>query len=342
MKKIVADCDIPFLGGVLEPFAKVTYIKGVEITNADLADADVLIVRTRTQCNRELLENSSVKLIITATIGFDHIDMHYCEESGIEIVTAAGCNARGVLQWISGVLCHASRTQGWTPSQRTLGVVGVGHVGSLIVEYARMWGFRVLCCDPPRQAKEQSREFVSLDIIIEQSDIITFHVPLIRSGAYPTYHLADKEFFSKIREGSLIINSSRGEVVDNRAVNSAIADRVCSCAIDTWENEPNINEKLLSQALVATTHIAGYSAQGKANGTSIAVNTIAEKFGFPLKEWYPSDYVERITPRPITWDQMCSSIGKYFDTEAETARFKTTPDEFENIRNNYLYRTEYF
>ena len=144
--KIVADSAIPFFQGVLEPWAEVRYLPGSRIAAEDVRDADALVIRTRTRCDERLLAGSRVRLIATATIGFDHIDTAWCAAHGIRVATAAGCNARGVLQWAGAVLAHLARTQGWKPAQRTLGIVGVGHVGSLIREYACLWGFRVVCC----------------------------------------------------------------------------------------------------------------------------------------------------------------------------------------------------
>ena len=152
--KIVIDKAIPFVRGVFEPWADVVYLSGTAIGPADVRDADALIVRTRTRCDERLLGGSRVRLVATATIGFDHIDTAWCAAHGIEVATAAGCNARGVLQWVAAALVRLARMQGWRPAQRTLGVVGVGHVGSLVAEYAAAWGFRVLCCDPPREARE--------------------------------------------------------------------------------------------------------------------------------------------------------------------------------------------
>ena len=161
--KIIADSAIPFLQGVLEPWAEVRYLPGSEIAPEEVRDADALLIRTRTRCDERLLGGSRVRLIATATIGFDHIDTAWCAAHGIEVTTAAGCNARGVLQWVGAALVHLSRTQGWQPAERTLGIVGVGHVGSLVKAYAEGWGFRVVCCDPPREEREQ----VSLDAIGE-------------------------------------------------------------------------------------------------------------------------------------------------------------------------------
>ena len=207
--KIIADSAIPFLQGVLEPWAEVRYLPGAEIAPEEVRDADALLIRTRTRCDERLLGGSRVRLIATATIGFDHIDTAWCAAHGIEVSTAAGCNARGVLQWAGAVLAHLARTQGWQPAGRTLGVVGVGHVGSLVKEYAETWGFRVLCCDPPREAREHCG-FLPLEEVARQADILTFHTPLDDT----TRRMAGDALFARMKPGAVILNSSRGEVVD--------------------------------------------------------------------------------------------------------------------------------
>lgn len=344
--KIIIDSDIPYVRGVLEPYAEVSYLKGNLIAARDAADADALVVRTRTKCDAALLEGSRVKLIATATIGFDHIDMTYCEAAGIKVVTAAGSNARGVLQWVGAALDYLSRVQGWEPAQKTLGVVGVGHVGTLVAKYASEWGFRVVCCDPPRQRLGEKppvcESFVNLDAVLEQADIITLHTPLTYHGEDATFHLAGDDFFGRLAKGAVIINSSRGEVVDTAGLLASLQRGDCSCAIDTWENEPNIERQLLGMALAATPHIAGYSAQGKANASSIVVQAVAAQFGLPLTNWYPSEEVPEVVPRPISWEELSRTIGGYFDIAAETKLLKDSPGGFEEMRNNYRYRTEYF
>ena len=207
--KIIADSAIPFLQGVLEPWAEVRYLPGSEIAPEEVRDADALLIRTRTRCDERLLGGSRVRLIATATIGFDHIDTAWCAAHGIRVCTAAGCNARGVLQWAGAVLAHLARTQGWQPAGRTLGVVGVGHVGSLVKEYAETWGFRVLCCDPPREAREHCG-FLPLEEVARQADILTFHTPLDDT----THRMAGDALFARMKPGAVILNSSRGEVVD--------------------------------------------------------------------------------------------------------------------------------
>lgn len=339
--KIVADANIPYLRGVLESYASVEYMAGDQISSANIGTAQVLIVRTRTRCDRELLQGSAVRVIYTATIGFDHIDTDYCRTAGIEMVTAAGCNSRGVLQWVGAVLALFAGRDGWKPEQRTLGVVGVGNVGKLVADYAQSWGFRVLRCDPPRVLAQGLTDFYTLEQVAQQADIVSFHVPLVREGEHATYHLAGSEFFEKIATNTLILNSSRGEVVDTQALLTAIDTRGLSCAVDTWEGEPNIDPRLAGLATVATTHIAGYSAQGKANATSIIVRSIAVRFGFPLADWYPHDVVPP-SPRPIGWDEMCPTIHQQCDLERETATLKADISRFETLRNHYIFRQEYF
>lgn len=341
--KIVIDNQIPYIKGVFEPCAEVIYLTGNRITRHDVADADALIVRTRTRCDRELLNGTRVSMIASATIGFDHIDTEYCGAAGIKVVTAAGSNARGVLQWMGAALAYAARTGGWEPSQKTIGVVGVGHVGSLVAEYARDWGFDVLRCDPPRaRAEGAAAGFVGFDEIVRRCDIVTFHTPLTRTGPDATYQMADAAFFETIRPGTLIINTSRGEVIDSRLLLSAVAARRCECCIDTWENEPDIDRALLADSLLATPHIAGYTAQGKANAAAAVVRAVAGEYSLPLKLWYPEESVMRVEPRLISWKTLQATIGQYFDILSQSRALKADPERFEEFRNTYIYRQEYF
>lgn len=329
---VVADSAIPFLQGVLEPWAEVRYLPGSAIAAADVRDADALVVRTRTQCNEALLAGSHVRLVATATIGFDHIDTAWCASHGIRVATAAGCNARGVLQWVAALLVHLAHTQGWRPADKTLGIVGVGHVGSLVRQYAQAWGFRVLCCDPPREEREHCG-FLPLDTVAREADLLTFHVPLDTS----TRHLAGADLFRIMKPGATLINSSRGEVADTQAL---LASGL-ACALDVWENEPRLDLRLLRRALIATPHIAGYSQQGKATATALAVGAVAQTFGLPLGAWYPPT-VAPSTPRAIAWSELCGSIAGVFDIEALSRQLKAASADFERMRDNYVYRPEYF
>lgn len=330
--KVVIDSAIPYIAGVLEPYAEVVYRAGEQFSSSDVKDADALIIRTRTRCDEALLEGSSVKLIATATIGFDHIDLQYCASQGIEVVTAAGCNAAGVLQWVAATLALLARTQCWQPDQMRLGIVGVGNVGSLVERYARRWGFEVICCDPPRQERERG-DFITLEELLPQTDIVTLHTPLDDT----TRGMINPQTLALMKPSATLINASRGEVAQTEALLSA-QQTLC---LDVWEREPNINRELLAKAFVATPHIAGYSAQGKANAAMAVVRAVARRFALPLVEWYPSA-VEPVERKDITWEDMYQSVERYCNLPSESAILKSHPAEFESLRNNYNYREEYF
>lgn len=274
--KIVADDKIPFLKGVFEPFAEVVYRKGAAIDPADVADADALIVRTRTRCDAALLKGSRVKFVATATIGYDHINAPELADLGIEWRSAPGCNAASVAQYLSAVLTGF----GVPLEGRTLGVVGVGNVGKLAVKVGEALGMRVLQNDPPRAEAEGADKFVPLDTIAREADFVTLHVPKVADGLHPTIKLLDEKFFAAARDGVCFINAARGEAADGAALKAALrSGKVAHAAIDVWENEPDIDRELLELCDFGTPHIAGYSTDGKANGTTAAVRAVARFFG---------------------------------------------------------------
>lgn len=330
--KVLIDRAIPFVQGVLEPFAEVEYLDGNAFTRETVHDADALIIRTRTRCNKTLLSESKVQFIATATIGFDHIDLDYCHSHNIAVTTSAGCNARGVLQWVSSVLALLAKRDGFRPEERTLGIVGVGNIGKLVKEYAERWGFKTLCSDPQREERE-GVGFLSLEEVLKGADIVTLHTSLNPTS----YHLINEQNISLLRENAVLINASRGECVATEATRRNDLIYIT----DVWENEPDIDSELLAKSLVATPHIAGYSAQGKANASAIAVQALAHHFDLPLKEWRPSE-VATITPREISWEEMCAEIGDYCDLESESRELRQNPKKFEYLRNNYRYREEFF
>ncbi len=330
--RILADRAIPFLQGVFEPFAEVEYIDGNNFTRETVESADALIIRTRTRCDKALLEGSKVQFIATATIGFDHIDLDYCRHHNIAVATSAGCNARGVLQWIAASLALLAKRNGFAPQERILGIVGVGNVGRLVKEYAESWGFRTICCDPPREEQEHLG-FVSLEEVLYTADIVTLHTPLDHS----THHLVNSENISLLRSGATLINASRGECVATEATKRNDLTYIT----DVWENEPIVDSNYLAKSLIATPHIAGYSAQGKANATALAVQALARHFDLPLKKWQPTE-VATVAPRPISWEEMCATITDYCDLATESNALRNKPNNFEQLRNNYHYREEYF
>ena len=343
--KILIDQFVPYAAEVLAPYAEVESVDGRTLRPEDVANADALIVRTRTRCDAALLDSASeLKFVGTATIGYDHIDRPYLASRDVKFTSAAGCNRRAVLQWVAAALAHLAEVQGWRPEEKTLGVVGVGKVGSLVVEYARSWGFRVLASDPPRERAEglgRKEGFVPLEELLAESDIVTFHTPLVVGGEWPTFHLANNATLSLLRDGASLLNASRGEVADTEAL-LAHSNRLTLC-IDVWEGEPDeINSRLLEVAEIATPHIAGYSVQGKANATAIVLESLAERLNIDeVKGWYPEG-VRKSTPRSITWEEMRERIDAHCHLMEESARMKSFPGDFENRRNTYPLREEFF
>ena len=340
--KIVADIDVPFLNGVLEPYGEVLYKKGAEITNEDVKDADTLILRTRTICNEKLLEGSSVKLIATATIGTDHVDFEYCNNHGIEVQNAAGCNAGGVMQYVFSALYGVAARKGIKIDGGTIGIVGVGNVGKKVEKMAEYLGFNVLRCDPPRAAAEGPEGFCSLEYLLENSQVVTMHVPLEEN----TSCMANEAFFALMQPGAIFINASRGEVVDESALKLAMP-KLGATVIDTWNNEPNVDEELVDMVDIATPHIAGYSYQGKQMGTAMAVRAVARHFGIDaLKDFFPEDEPDH---EPVLLDltgknhgQIAAVFQYNYPIFTDDFRFRMEPGNFEKFRSEYQYRREVY
>ena len=347
--KIVCDDKIPFLRGVLEPFAEVVYLSGRQTTPEVVRDADAIITRTRTKCDAALLAGSSVRVIATATIGFDHIDTAWCESHGILWQNAPGCNSWSVKQYISSVLVSLARRHGLDLSAMTLGVVGVGNVGSKVAEAAALLGMKVLLNDPPRARAEGGQGFVPLDELMERADIVTLHVPLTREGEDATWHLFDAGRIGRLRPDQFLFNSSRGPVVDNAALKAALqAKSLRGAVLDVWESEPDIDRELLALLEYATPHIAGYSADGKANGTTMSVRTVASVLGLPLTDWSASG-----VPAPAqglsfcldatgkrTQDVLTEAILYTYDVQKDTDALRADPGSFEKLRGDYPVRRE--
>ena len=290
MLRIVADDKIPFLKGVLEPFAEMIYMPGKEISREILMHSDALLIRTRTKCDESLLNGTGVRFIGTATIGYDHIDIRYCDRNKIIWTNAPGCNSSSVQQYISAALLKIAFDKNFQLKNKTLGIIGVGNVGSKIEKFARVIGMKVLLNDPPRERAEGNRNFQSLDAVLSESDIITVHVPLNITGEDHTFHLFNDEAFRKVKKGSWFINSSRGEVTETKALKEALTSGILGGSIiDVWENQPAVDLKLMNLVSIATPHIAGYSTDGKANGTAMVVNSISKHFSLPLADWYPEN-----------------------------------------------------
>lgn len=324
--KIVIDKDIPFISGVLEPYFEVVSIKGKDIVHSDVLDAEAIIIRTRTKCTEALLQGTAVRYIGTATIGYDHIDMDYCERQGIKVVTAAGCNAVAVAQYVLAAVEQLQKKH----AIQTIGVVGVGNVGKVVAEHLKAKGFKVLLNDPPRKSREAGFEQTELMDLLKESDLVTLHIPLWNTNI----GFAGSSFFSAMGTGKCFINASRGEVVCEESLLEAVASGVVSCpVIDVWCDEPSINPVLHEAAFIATPHIAGYSLQGKANGSAMMIRALGERYGIKeLTNWYPVGVKPNINSHI---DSEC------YDILADSEALKKNINLFEELRNNYKYRSEF-
>ena len=348
--KIIADNKIPFLRGALEPYAEVVYLPGKETTAEVVKDADALITRTRTICNEALLAGSKVKVIATATIGFDHIDTAWCEANGIIWKNAPGCNSWSVKQYVTALLVTLARNRGLDLSKMTLGVVGVGNVGSKVAEAASILGMKVLLNDPPRERREGPSSFVSLDYLVAHSDIITLHVPLQKTGPDATWHLFDAARLAQMRPTQILINSSRGPVVDNKALKATLAERrIAGACLDVWEGEPELDPELVELLDITTPHIAGYSADGKANGTTAAVQTLASVLGLPLTDWKASGIPN--PPQALEFEidaagktlqeVLTEAVLHTYDITADSDALRANLGAFEKLRGDYAVRREF-
>lgn len=330
---IIIESNIPFVRGLFDSVAEVSYLSPEEITPDKMRMADALITRTRTRCDASLLEGSRCCIIASATIGLDHIDTEYCRRAGIEVANAPGCNAPAVAQYVLASVIAAYGAE--RLPELTLGIVGVGHVGKIVEQWARQLGMNVMLCDPPRADEEGAESFCSLQDIARMADVITFHTPLTRTGKYPTFHIADQDFFNNLRRRPMIINAARGAVIDTPALLSAIDNgQTGHAVIDCWEWEPDISRELLDKAFVATPHIAGYSRQGKIRATRMAVDAVARALDLtpaPMTETAPEGVAGSVT---------AALIAGSYDPLADTALLRSDPSAFESLRNHYNLRPE--
>ena len=341
--KIVADTAIPFIEGVFEPYAEVRYMQGGDIGKADLLDADALLVRSRTRCNADLLEGTTVKMLATATIGTDHIDLDWCKEHGIFVQNTPGANSGGVMNYVFSALYGAAARKSIPLAGSTMGIVGVGHAGSRVEQMARHLGFKVLLYDLPRAESEGQAEFSKLDFLLENSDIVTLHLPLTEESR----GMADAAFFDKMKMGAFFINTARGELVSEDALMAAIP-KLGPVIIDAWNHEPNINQTLMSMVDIATPHIAGYSYQGKQRSTSAVVRSIARFFSFkPLFDFFPQTDVKELEAVKLdltgmTQGQRAALFQYNYPIFTDDFMFRMAPENFETLRADYRYRREFY
>lgn len=336
--KIIIEANIPFIKDILEPVAQVEYLSSDKIAPETVKDADALLVRTRTECNEHLLKNSKCQFIGTATIGTDHIDKAFCESAGIRVHSAPGCNAPAVAQYVISAIGYNIQNHiipHYSLHSLTIGIVGVGNVGSIVARWAESLGMKVLLNDPPKKRATGDNKYVSLDIIKEQADIITFHTPLTKTGIDKTFYLCNDDFINSTARKPFIINSARGAIADNNALLKALTDKkISGLAIDCWENEPDINNDLLNKAIITTPHIAGYSLEGKMRATSMILEELKNHFNLDID--IPVINKPATGSEDITLQDVMESYNPILDSD----NLKNSPEKFEYLRNTYNYRKE--
>ena len=379
MLRLVIDDKIPFIREAAARLGECIFLPGAAITADDVREADVLITRTRTQVNRALLEGSKVQLVVTATIGHDHIDKAYLAEKGIAWHNCPGCNARSVAQYVRNSLWIAAaegcfganrpttdknlgssphstahnvaHSKAFDPTNApfcatlrglTVGIVGVGHVGTAVAEILAAEGCRVLRCDPPKGEPH------TLADLAREADVISLHTPLTFEGEHATFHLADRAFFESLQRCRVFVNAARGECADTAAVEWALSEgKIRAAVIDTWENEPHISASLLRDALIATPHVAGYSADGKANGTRMSLEAVARHFGLDAHfdipaPALPAGFVYGALPTTLSHRLPERALAqlRLYNPLTDTDRLRTAPEDFEQQRGNYPLRRE--
>ena len=343
--RIIIDANIPYIRGAFDDVADVEYLVAKDITHDKAMNADALIVRTRTRCNAELLDGTRVKMIATATIGIDHIDTDYCDTHGIQWTNAPGCNAESVAQWVGSALAVWANKYNCSLVGKTIGIVGHGHVGKRVERLAQKLGMKVLLNDPPL-ALEYPDRYVDLHTIARECDVITFHTPLTREGKFATYHLFNAQCIMHNAQlpnklPRLIINAARGGIINENALldtlHHAPYSLLLDFAIDCWEGEPETNPELREKALIATPHIAGYSADGKHNASQQVIKAVASFFNI-----HP-DTVEGLPPKSTTTatgDTLKNQLLHNYNILADSDALKSEPHKFEHFRSNYPIRRE--
>lgn len=352
--RIVADENIPLLDEFFAGFGEIRRLPGRSIDAAAVADADLLLVRSVTQVDRALLDGSAVKFVGTCTIGTDHLDLDYFQQAGITWASAPGCNARGVVDYVLGSLLVLAEQQGVDLATRTYGVVGAGQVGSRLLKVLRGLGWRVLVCDPPRQAYEGG-DFVSLQQVLAECDVISLHTPLERLGEHPTYHLFDHARLAALKPGSWLINASRGAVVDNQALRELLPQRSdLQVVLDVWEGEPQADVELATLCRIATPHIAGYSLDGKLRGTAQIYQALCQHLGVApsveLQQLMPAAWLSELTidaSADPAW-ALASICRAVYDPRRDDADFRRSLQgdaamrraAFDGLRKHYPMRRE--
>jgi erythronate-4-phosphate dehydrogenase len=353
--QIIADENIPCVAKAFASLGEVTLLPGRSMTPAQVRDADILLVRSVTRVDARLLGETDVQFVGSATIGFDHVDRGYLARRGIGFTTAPGSNATSAAEYVVSALLALNAQQGFEPAGKTVGIIGCGNVGSRVRHKLAALGMNCLVNDPPLQAQGGHNAFVDLEAVL-QADVITLHVPYTREGSYPTHHLADAAFLERLRPGAILINTARGAVVDNAALDALLEARPdLSVVLDVWEGEPDISMSLLEKVQLGTPHIAGYSLDGKLRGTEMIYRAACAHFGRPV-QWQAADDLpaglsldlRELRDEPLL-AKLQAAVFACYDIRLDDASLRQQlalpaaerPARFDRLRKEYPVRREF-
>lgn len=346
--KIIADRNQPLIREAFAQLGEVVVLPVSEITPAVLRDATALIVRSTIKVDENLLRGSAVKFVGTFTIGFDHVDLTYLHSAKIGFAAAAGCNANSVSEYFCAAMLTYAVEKKLDLRDKTVGVIGVGNVGKLVAEKARALQMRVLLNDPPRAKIEGAQNFVDLSTLLKESDFVTLHVPLEKNGADATYKMANDDFFAAMKNGAVFINSARGKVIDDAALLNALnRGKIAAAILDVFYSEPQISPVLLPKLFLATPHIAGYSYNGKVNGTKIIFAALCKYFNinatWNAQPFMPSPEISHIDIQSDAdfYTEMDDVVSAIYNIRADSKRFFATPEKFRELRDHYPQRLEF-
>ena len=352
--KIVADENIPFVKEAFSSLGEVTTLPGRSMKRKDLNNAEILLVRSVTQVNEQLLKNTAVKYVASATIGFDHIDLEYLKKRDIPWSTAPGCNATAAAEYVVTALFHVAAFKGLSLKGKTAVIIGCGNVGSRVKHLLTALGINCIINDPPLQAQNPEQDFVTLEEALS-ADIISLHVPLTYSGEHPTHHLLNQDTLSSIGNDSLLINTSRGAVIDNKALLDHLQREHFTAVLDVWEGEPNIIPELLNACIIGTPHIAGYSLDGRVRGTEMIYQACCDYLDVTTT-WRTNSILDKVKNKLIDLSnineadaQIHHAIKHAYDITADNQALRNTmtlPEEqrnaaFDQLRKNYPLRREF-
>ncbi len=324
--KIVADENIPLVEAFFSRLGEVVRLPGRVMTAADVRDADALIVRSVTKVNPTLLDGSNVKFVGTCTIGVDHLDQAYLDSKSIRWASAPGCNANSVVEYVYAALCHLNIN--WLPVK--FGIIGCGNVGGLLYQRLKAQGVDVRCYDP-NLTSAQNPDLTSLDDVLA-CDVISMHTPLVTTGDHPSFHLIGHRELQQLKKGAVLINCGRGAVIDNQALFDVLQSRTdLRVVLDVWEPEPDISLELLDKVLLGSPHIAGYSYDGKLNGTEMIYQSLCQHLNIAPQASL-AELVPPLENNQLRIDEKKSAgdifeiakqlIRQVYDIEADDARLR--------------------